>query len=657
MSIEIIAPAVGDIIELTKQQKETLKHFFYNEISDKLEADREIQTLLILLGNQWAISSSGRSISFKDETLQIDWEPMRSGLADHSIPANRNTDAGLRQAQSPYYNDYVEFEILGPAGTGNVLSGAGGSWPADQEVVGVETILGETLDSADWIRYTIRDGAMGMGAALFSEELPITFFPSFNEGDTLEWWLNTTFRATGGEDYYGIFEILEGGRDGTVRTAYMKNTIAVPTTTYGKIKARNLDIVQAIPDPEAATVFIAKGGNDSSLGSRITTPLLTTDKAQTNVTDLTPSQVNQVAMLSITPGLYNESTLPLDLPRWARIYMPNASFSGANTSGASVVNVPSSAGSEIYSVTATEVGQAGLLFDGTTDAGIKAKAAVSLSTGPAIKIVNSAANSFPEIGSVQGVVECVYIDTDTTDETVCKNNMVVMLADRARSHYVNAPNGSVILKGDSVKYGSGVTVGKAFQIIDAFHCAIDYETIQGDVLLGAGDTSIETQCVEGDITIALGATLTCNILKHPGNLTNNGTLNGVIAGIHYGTSIDDNEYLATFRDPGNISNSWEDLGKIVMNGTTDTIDNFATTYLQTTSNSRTVDVRLVDADTELVTYASGTKINSTPGDQIIDTWTLGTALPAGNSVVLAQIQDNGSGVRDPEVSLYFTRTP
>ena len=71
--------------------KETLKHFIYNPVTDKLEADRAIETTLnsLFLGEQHKMSSGSENIFFTNLTTDINFFPMWGGLKDQSITANQ----------------------------------------------------------------------------------------------------------------------------------------------------------------------------------------------------------------------------------------------------------------------------------------------------------------------------------------------------------------------------------------------------------------------------------------------------------------------------------------------------------------------------------------------------------------------------------------
>ena len=65
----------------------TLDHFKYNPVTDKLEADRAIETTLnsLFLGEQHKMSSGSENIFFTNLSSDINFFPMWGGLKDQSI--------------------------------------------------------------------------------------------------------------------------------------------------------------------------------------------------------------------------------------------------------------------------------------------------------------------------------------------------------------------------------------------------------------------------------------------------------------------------------------------------------------------------------------------------------------------------------------------
>ncbi len=135
----------------------TLSHFIYNPVTDKLEADRAIQTTLnsLFLGEQHKMSSGAANIYFTDLSTKINWHPASAGMKDQSILANRDM-TGIIPAQSRV------FSALGIAPLGG-LPLAGTSIPYDGDNffsfnisgVGISLVAAEAVANNERLRYSL----------------------------------------------------------------------------------------------------------------------------------------------------------------------------------------------------------------------------------------------------------------------------------------------------------------------------------------------------------------------------------------------------------------------------------------------------------------------------------------------------------------------
>ena len=94
--------------------RDTLKHFIYNPVTDKLEADRAIETTLnsLFLGEQHKMSSGSENIFFTNLTSDINFFPMWGGLKDQSITANQGA-SGFIPPSGRVYSDMFSLPLRG----------------------------------------------------------------------------------------------------------------------------------------------------------------------------------------------------------------------------------------------------------------------------------------------------------------------------------------------------------------------------------------------------------------------------------------------------------------------------------------------------------------------------------------------------------------
>ena len=136
---------------LTPEQEETLKHFLFNELTNMLEADRSIMTILssLLLGAGYRISSSANEMIITDLRTDIDYYHAKTGIKDQSIPANQDV-TGLVPLATPVLDDDLDtIEANGPEDTSGAVGYEGSNIvPFDVAVISIEYTFEETVDPA-----------------------------------------------------------------------------------------------------------------------------------------------------------------------------------------------------------------------------------------------------------------------------------------------------------------------------------------------------------------------------------------------------------------------------------------------------------------------------------------------------------------------------
>ena len=102
------------IVQGSSTISETLKHFIYNPETDKLEADRAIETTLnsLFLGEQHKMSSGSENIFFTNLSSDINFFPMWGGLKDQSVTANQGA-SGFIPPSGHVFSDMFSLPLGG----------------------------------------------------------------------------------------------------------------------------------------------------------------------------------------------------------------------------------------------------------------------------------------------------------------------------------------------------------------------------------------------------------------------------------------------------------------------------------------------------------------------------------------------------------------
>ena len=114
---------------LSSSDIETLKHFIYNPETDKLEADRAIETTLnsLFLGEQHKMSSGAENIFFTNLGNETNFYPMWGGLKDQSLVANQGPD-GFIPPSGRVYTDMFSLPLRGNPNPATAVGYSGGNF-------------------------------------------------------------------------------------------------------------------------------------------------------------------------------------------------------------------------------------------------------------------------------------------------------------------------------------------------------------------------------------------------------------------------------------------------------------------------------------------------------------------------------------------------
>ena len=187
--------------------------------------------------------------------------------------------------------------------------------------------------------------------------------------------------------------------------------------------------------------------------------------------------------------------------------------------------------------------------------------------------------------------------------------------------------------------------------------AMDVHVHVGDITIeSGGSANIKNVGLwVGDITVEDGARLDCDIITHVGALNILGEVNGNISGSDYGTYVDGTEHFVSWHRRGNIPSDWTTMGTFIIDALTYKLDDFLGSFEKTTAFSRTVNFRLIDADTSDVYYEGD--VTTTATGLIAVATTVDKAFPAlGEVRLLAQVDRNGVGfgIQNAAAQLQFS---
>ena len=217
----------GDGQLLTNEQNETLAHFIYNPVTDKLEADRAIETTLnsLFLGEQHKMSSGSENIFFTNLTSDINFFPMWGGLKDQSIVANQGA-SGFIPPSGRVYSDMFSLPLRGnPNPLTAVPYGGDNYFGVNITGLGITTISAEEVTADVKLEYRIEIS----GRNVYKQVLPrnaqrSTANSHIYAGDVIEWFFDHPVDVRAGTTLYaeimkvdiatdtdlGIFQVREG---------------------------------------------------------------------------------------------------------------------------------------------------------------------------------------------------------------------------------------------------------------------------------------------------------------------------------------------------------------------------------------------------------------------------------------------------------------
>ncbi len=269
---------------ITSADIETLSHFIYNPVTDKLEADRAIETTLnsLFLGEQHKMSSGSENIFFTNLTSDVNFFPMWGGLKDQAITANQGA-SGFIPPSGRVFSDMFSLPLRGnPNPTTAVPYGGDNFFGVNISGLGITTVAAESIDENTKLEYRIEIS----GRNVYKQVLPRNGVRSnvgaeIFAGDTIEWFFDHPVDVRAGTTLYaeimkvdiatdtdlGIFLVREGdtaNADGTyqyqaiVHNRLFEDKDLELISPYLKYKAMDFGL-----DSTGSTILL----RDLSLGS------------------------------------------------------------------------------------------------------------------------------------------------------------------------------------------------------------------------------------------------------------------------------------------------------------------------------------------------------------------------------------------------------
>ena len=144
--------------ENTPINENTLQHFIYNPITDKLEADRAIETTLnsLFLGEQHKMSSGSENIYFTNLTSSINWYPVWGGLKDQSLIANQAAGQGVYKPSGRIFGDFGTLSLGGtPVDNTSIAYDGDNFFAFNISGVGITTRVAEVVAPEERLKYEL----------------------------------------------------------------------------------------------------------------------------------------------------------------------------------------------------------------------------------------------------------------------------------------------------------------------------------------------------------------------------------------------------------------------------------------------------------------------------------------------------------------------
>ena len=229
------------------------------------------------------------------------------------------------------------------------------------------------------------------------------------------------------------------------------------------------------------------------------------------------------------------------------------------------------------------------------------------------------------------------IKTHISNGDITSTNSNGRYESQDHSANVNHVSGGAVYRLDTITGDTTITSGTA---------TYNSEAVFGSINCNGGVTYAEVKVCAGSLTVAAGATFVGEVFNLIGPFLPDpaAILACRINNIDYGFYQNGTELTQTFLRDGTIPTTFETTGAVTIDTTTDTINEVIGSYAQTSGGARTVNFRLINADTSDI-YYTGTSAQTGASPRYYATLTAtATPLPANQPVnLLLQNERSGPG--------------
>jgi len=275
---------------LTPEQQETLEHFVFNPETNKLEADRAIETTLnsFFLGDIHKISSGGENIFFTNLDSDVDYFPMWGGIKDQSITENQDASGIITPSARVYSNDLLNLEVYGPAAaSGSVPYAKASAVVANQSVHGQQVIVEESIGPGDYLFFEVYSGTDDTGRMAYEQLLT---GQTLSAGDTLTWWFNHPIEGREGTPIYTSMK-KASSEDGPRTVLNVRESSVIPGTHYVNVYFRLFED----KDLEYISPFLYSTSMDFSVDDTGTTIVLSDPSTGTALINYPVNTIKAIA--------------------------------------------------------------------------------------------------------------------------------------------------------------------------------------------------------------------------------------------------------------------------------------------------------------------------------------------------------------------------
>ena len=205
LGIEAAESSIVSLESTVNEFEPTLNHFKYNPVTDKLEADRAIETTLnsLFLGEQHKMSSGSENIFFTNLSSDINFFPMWGGLKDQSLVANQGA-SGFIPPSGRVYTDMFSLPLRGnPDPLTSVPYEGFNYFGINITGLGITTTAAEEVDATVRLEYRIKIN----GKNVYKQVLPRSAARSsaaahIYAGDVIEWFFDHPVDVRAGTNLY-----------------------------------------------------------------------------------------------------------------------------------------------------------------------------------------------------------------------------------------------------------------------------------------------------------------------------------------------------------------------------------------------------------------------------------------------------------------------